>query len=518
MLWSRTNLGVGAGFVILLALVAEPVWEGREQWQFGPFRDDGVYMVAAKSVATGEAYRQINLPDQRRVTKYPPLYPSYLSLAWRIQPQFPRVLQTASALQAMLLPVYLALILLLLRQLGLSWRRTFLVAAWTIVSFSLILMTITLYSELLFGIFLTGAIFAIERAAGDDDHGVRWALLGGLLTGLAYLTRTAALPMLAAVPIFFFLRKRPRLCGPFFVFALPMAAGWHAWGAMHATGPSPYLDEYAEVIRSNGLLSHLLTQAALISATVAEELVPGITTFEMGIPLHHLVLAAAIAGAIRIGRRRNWPMALVFTAPYLLMIMCWWGSRQLGRFLIPIWPVLLAGIVEEGVHFAELCSQSIRRPQFKNAPRWALLALGLFLVIRNDRVLFERVRFKIAVERDERQKDLPAYSWIAAHAGRDTVVLTSKDTVSYLYTGVLASHDMFVTVIPQPEEVKTPREPLSTLPAQFTNALVVFLPSDFEDFSDRGMAPYRAEVESIPGSRLEYNGPNGTIYRLPIAR
>src|SRR5271154_3329845 len=113
-------------FLAVLALIAKPVWDARQQWQFGAGRDDAVYMVTAKSIASGGGYRQENLPGRPYLTKYPPLFPLYMSIAWRLAQNFPRTLRTASILQACLLPVYLALLLAVLRQLGFSWRRTFL--------------------------------------------------------------------------------------------------------------------------------------------------------------------------------------------------------------------------------------------------------------------------------------------------------------------------------------------------------------------------------------------------------
>src|SRR5271166_5732324 len=131
------------GFVSLLGLIAKPVWDGRDQSQFGPGQGDGVYMVTAKSLATGQGYRHLNLPGQPYATKYPPLFPLFLSMAWRVEPPFPKTLTTASFFQDALLPVYLAVLLLVLRQLGLSWRRTFLVAAMMFVCFPFVFLVVT---------------------------------------------------------------------------------------------------------------------------------------------------------------------------------------------------------------------------------------------------------------------------------------------------------------------------------------------------------------------------------------
>jgi hypothetical protein len=502
---------VEIGFLLVLALIAKPVWDGRDQSQFGPGQDDGVYMVSAKSLAAGDGYRQANLPGHPYATKYPPLFPLFLSIAWRLEPDFPRTLVTASILQDCLLPVYLALLLLVLRQIGLSWLRTFLIASMMFVSFSFVFLAVTLYSELLFGCFLLAAIWAIERAAVAES--VRWAVFGGLLTGLAYLTRNAALPMLAAVPIFFFLRKRLRLSLFFFAVALPIALGWHVWGAFHASAvvKTPYLDEYLRVIRATGLGPHLLSQLATLSASIAEAFLPGIIEFLHGLPLHHMVLAAVISGWVRIGRRRQWPLFLIFAALYLAMITCWW-FQGLGRLIVPVWPMVLVGIAEEASHFAGLVSQSVKR---KAAPRWVLVALGVYLVIRNDVVTWQKAESVYAVERGQRAKDRQAYAWIAEHAGDGSIVMAWKDTVAYLYTGIPSSHDLFVAVIPQAENLVGLRKSFSLPEGEFKSAILLLLASDIGSDSIQ-LDSFRATAEAVAGSKLEYSSPGAYVYRFPV--
>lgn len=499
------------GVLFLLALIAKPVWEGRDQSQFGPGQDDGVYMVTAKSLATGGGYRHLNLPGQPYATKYPPLFPLFLSMAWRIRPDFPGTLVTASILQDCLLPVYLALLLLMLRQLGLSWRRTFLVAAMTVVSFSFVFLTITLYSELLFGCFLLGAIWAIERAAVSNS--VRWALFGGVLTGLAYLTRSAALPMVAAVPVFFFLRKRLRLSLFFFACALPLMLAWHLWTAVHAPAAvgTAYLDEYLHVIRASGLGQHLLTQMSTLSASVAEGLLPGTIEFLHGIPLHHLVLAAAISGGVRIGRRQNWPLFVIFTAGYLAMITCWW-FQGLGRLIVPVWPVLLVGIAEEASHFSFLVAQSMK---WKAAPRWAMIVLAICIVMFNDDVTWRKTTSVYTVERANRARDRAAYMWIAEHPGDRPILLAWKDTVAYLYTGLPSSHDLFVAIVPQAENLVGLRTPFSLPPGQFGSAVLLLLASDLGPDSEQ-MGSFRSAAESVAGSKLEFGSQGAFVCRFPV--
>jgi len=516
---------IPAAFMLLLALVAKPLWDGREQWHWGQGIDDGVYWVTAKALADGEGYRAVSLPGRPYEVKFPPLYPLYLSLAWRLHPDFPANLQTAAVLQALLLPVYLALLLAVLRQFGFSWRRTFLVAALTVVTLQFTLLTLMLFSELLCGCFLLAAIWILERAAGDSEPAARWwALAGGLLTGLAYLTRNASLPLLIAIPIFFLIRKRFRLSGYALAAAVPLAAAWHVWVWLHAAGsPDPintsYFNEYLRIIRVHGFWQNFMQQLATLSASVAENFFPGAIALLMGLPLYHVVLIAAVAGGIRLGRKRQWPLFLIFTGLYLVLIVAWW-SEGLGRLVLPVWPVLLAGITEEASHVASLCAKSLaaaKNGAWKQAPRWALIAAGVAMVARSDRATWSRIATVMTEERQSRAEDQAAFSWVKEHAAADAVVVTWKDSVSYLYTGVPSSHGLYLAVTPQRADLKAVQASFSALPSQYRCGLLLLLRSDFgQGFQGRQLDVLRASAERLDESKLEYASSDALIYRFAL--
>src|SRR5579862_104922 len=82
-------------FAILLIPAARFAWRLREMPDFGYLHDDGLFFVTAKSVAGG-SYRIESLPETPAQTKFPPLYPIYLSVIWRINPRFPENLALAT--------------------------------------------------------------------------------------------------------------------------------------------------------------------------------------------------------------------------------------------------------------------------------------------------------------------------------------------------------------------------------------------------------------------------------------
>src|SRR5579872_192688 len=85
------------------------VWLNRDVPHFGILQDDGVYFIDAKALAEGSGHRILSLPAQPNDTRYPPLYPLYLSLAWRLIPAFPANLPLALALSWLSLPLVLGL-------------------------------------------------------------------------------------------------------------------------------------------------------------------------------------------------------------------------------------------------------------------------------------------------------------------------------------------------------------------------------------------------------------------------
>ena len=82
--------------IAILMLACAPsawlAWSYRDLPRIGELHDDGIYLISAKSLTDGQGYRILSLPDEPAQTKYPPLYPLYLSTLWRWGPGFPAML------------------------------------------------------------------------------------------------------------------------------------------------------------------------------------------------------------------------------------------------------------------------------------------------------------------------------------------------------------------------------------------------------------------------------------------
>ena len=520
------------GFLLLLALVAKPIWLGREQWHLGQGTDDGVYLASAKAIAAGQGYRVPSLPGAPYAVKYPPLYPAFLSLAWLIRPDFPASARVGAILQALLLPILLALLLAVLRRLRFSWTRAFLVAALTVVSLQVVLLSTMLFSELLCMCLLFGAILAVERCVEIDDADVRgvarWALFAGMLAGLAYLTRNAMLPLLAAAPVYLWIKKKPRAAVYFLLLAVPMAAGWHIWTFAH--GPrgveatnGTYLHEYLSVIAVNGFWSSFINRLAEFSGGIANSIFPGVIAALAGLPLYHIALAAAVSGCIRIGRRCGWPLYLIFSFLCCLMMLFWW-SDGLMRLTVPAWPALLAGASEEVAYVASMIRKNMEQSSTWSkksaaAPRWIFVALAVLTILRNHSFASSFLESTLADEHKMRLNDERAYAWIASHKTPDTVVLAWKDTTTFLYTGAVASRGLFIAATPQSPQTKTFATSFADLPPEYSRGLLLLLRSDLGNgLTDRDLDPFKAAGAALPGSKLEFTSPGAFIYSFPIPR
>src|ERR1700691_1308368 len=90
------RVGIIFAFLLLLIPSAQFAWRNRDMPDFGRFNDDALMFVTGHSIASGNGYRIASLPENPYQTKYPPLYPAYLSLVWRLNPNFPGNLMTAT--------------------------------------------------------------------------------------------------------------------------------------------------------------------------------------------------------------------------------------------------------------------------------------------------------------------------------------------------------------------------------------------------------------------------------------
>src|SRR5208337_4275979 len=181
-----------------------------------------------------EGYRIESLPGQPYQTKYPPLYCALLAGIWKLDPQFPSNLPIATLFAWLLLPAFLSVLWLLLREYGFSMRARCLMVLVAGLSPVTVVFSFSLMPELLFTALLLASLILAERA-GRPESAAWLAVMAGACAGLAYLTKSIAAPLLFTVPLCFALRRHYKKAALFFAAMLPAVGGWQWWVARHLT-------------------------------------------------------------------------------------------------------------------------------------------------------------------------------------------------------------------------------------------------------------------------------------------
>ena len=156
--------------------------------------DDSIaYIAGARSMAAGDGYREAWLASNQPVTHFPPAFSSVLALFGRFGMD---PLRAARWVNALLFGANAALLGIL------GWRMTpsltagVVLAALFVASGEMFSVHAVAMSEPLF-IFLSLLAFWMFDLYFERDHHWLWMIACGIFVGLAYLTRYAALALVA---------------------------------------------------------------------------------------------------------------------------------------------------------------------------------------------------------------------------------------------------------------------------------------------------------------------------------
>jgi hypothetical protein len=434
---------IAAGLLLLCLPSLALVWNFRDLPHFGVIQDDSLYFQGAKSFAEGSSYRITSLPAQPYQTKYPPLYPLYLSLAWRMNPAFPANLTPALLLSWLAMPAILLLTWFWCRRQGFGDRRTWLLLALIGLNPYIIFFACNIGSELFFLVLALAAMLAAERSS----KGRWWPLIAGAIAGAAYLARTAGLALLPAGIVFFLLRRRPRAALWFTAGMLPAIAGWTVWCALHAspgrdivtlcyTSYSGYQflnvgwDNFGSVLWQN--FDALLES---IGSMVFPQVLQGLASKVILQPLAVFM----VLGIVRMVRRGEALLYALFAAFSAVMLLVWhYPPNQ--RFILPLTPLLLAGFCCEMSHLAQALRNAFRhRDRSQRVIAYAFTGLlTLMLATAFGLQVYLSGSAFPELFREDRDKDRAydhLYGWIAANVPAGANLMWERDVVLHLATG-----------------------------------------------------------------------------------
>jgi hypothetical protein len=418
------GLGLAAGVLII---DAAPV---------GVYADDAMYVILARSVATGNGLRALNLPGAPFATHFPPGYPLMLAALWRLAPDFPQNVLLFKAFNAVCLgaaAVGIArLVCLRLGDRGVALA----IGGVTAVSVPLLFLGAILLSELTFLALLLLLLPALERFV-EEQPPLRTAILLGMAVGACALVRTHGLVLAPAAALVLAARGRWRDAAALLLAAAAVMLPWQLWSARHAAAlPAPLMGTYGSYgawwrqgFESLGLSIFPRTLARTIPQTAS-------TFAVLFSPLHtaaarvlSLVLLLA-AGAVTV--RTHWrriPVTLVFLLGYLLILELWPGPP--ARMLWGIWPLFLA--------LFAVGAREILRLSRGRSPMLRLGAAGAAVWLLAGYAVYEwrgiRGRWWDTLPRTAAPQIHGLVAWTRAYTDSSDVVATDAEGAVFLYTG-----------------------------------------------------------------------------------
>ncbi len=426
-------------FLILLVPSAQFAWRNRQMPQFGYLHDDGLLFVTAKSIAAG-SYRIQSLPENLLQTKFPPLYPLYLSVVWRINPHFPDNLKVATLFSWLVLAIYLALAWAYYRRAGLTERRT-----WLLVALLGVNPYLTLFGSIMFSdVFFTCWLLATLLVASRD--GTRMAMIAGVLAGCAYLSRTAGIALLVSVPAWMAWKREWRRSAAFLAAMLPAVIGWTLWTRMHVgqAGDSTlayYTDYigYLPHLRFADLAVVLWKNLDQVLYSMGSMVLPKVIDFLPMKILAQVIAVAMITGTMRL----VWRGVAVGYALFALVsigILLVWNFPSTERSFVPLYPLLLAGLATEIEHVVGMLRAAFRHKDFGQRAVAGMLSAGVVAVFGAAIVLQLYMTLAylqgMAEEKAAKLRDLrTAYTWISENLPASATLLSYDDPLLYLYTG-----------------------------------------------------------------------------------
>ncbi|MDB4882932.1 MAG: hypothetical protein JWL95_1698, partial [Gemmatimonadetes bacterium] len=400
----------------------------------GVVADDSMYVILARSLASGQGYRFLNVPGLPAATHFPPGYPALLALVSFLAPPFPDSVVIFKALNAGFLAVVAVAIATLLRRrldVGAGWAAmTGLVTA---VSVPLLLLSSMVLSELFFLALLLTLLPALERLVDEPRPASRVLALGAFIA-LCALVRSHGVVLLPAVMLALAVRRRWRDCALIAGATIVCLAPWQLWLMRHSgVLPAPLLGMY-DSYTAWWLRGLAELGPSMISATLAKTIPEtGVMFAQLFSPVrgelpHGATLAGlamlAIAGCVASWRRL--PVTLGFLAGYLAIVLVW--PFPTARFVWAVWPLLLALVMLGG-------RAAVRRSEWA-VPARAVLA-GAFVWVAAGYAAYEvrgvRGAWWSSIARANTERIVPTVRWVAAHTAPEDVVASESEGAVYLY-------------------------------------------------------------------------------------
>jgi hypothetical protein len=435
--------------------------------------DDAWYVLLAKALATGQGYTLINSPTPGIRPFYAPGFPALLSLFYRLAPDFPNNIWVFKAVSTVaMMGAGLVAFRYFQRERNLPDFVALALALATVLYPALVfLATSTVMSECVFTLVQLATILVIERGvrAGQIKRAWLWVALGGVLASYAFLTRPAALGLLAGTILYLLKERLFKQAALFALIVLLLVGPWTIYSRRYAPTPEQRAEQGANIVQTYNVQFWQRTAGRPESGTITAGELPerignnlgeiakydfGALVFyslyralEPGLPVRIgdegraislFLTVLALIGFIAVARER---MTLAeFVTPLSIGVSLLWGWEQY-RLLLPLVPFLFFYMVMGVRFFAQLYQKLYEQPK----PRGILipmLIVSWFFVLtalygniqfinrKYDPVPEYRLRWTAAYDENE-----ALIKYIGENVPKDTVIAAQNPALLHLYTG-----------------------------------------------------------------------------------
>ena len=429
--WMMTLLVGAAVLVVGIALV--------DGLPVGATNDDGMYVILAKSLATGHGYRWLNLPGTPAATHFPPGYPLVLALLWLMAPVFPANVILFKLANALFMAVAAAATFSLARRrLEMSDAAAAAVTLGATLGIPMLTLSTIVMSEALFLALLVPALILAERICQQGGK-LRDTCMLALLAAAATLVRTHGVALVGAILLALALRRRYRDVAVVGGVVLAVLAPWQFWVSIHSS-TVPFAmrgmyDSYGGWLvagfRTDGVallgrtIGRTTNELASMFATLVAPSLPGVLRLlALGV-----LLTSFVVGARELWRRA--PVTAACLAFYVAIVIVWPFSPT--RFVWGVWPLvmLLPVLAARRALTWEPAGPTTRAFRATALVCCVLLACGY----SSYNLRGYRHQWWASVPRSVSGAGRQLMLWVGTHTPRDAIVATEVESAVYLYTG-----------------------------------------------------------------------------------
>jgi hypothetical protein len=433
--------------VAIAAIVIASLCFLRRPFPVGIAQDDGLYVILAKALATGQGFRFINLPGAPAGVHFPPGYPLLLASLWRLSPSFPANVVLFAVANVVLLGVAAGGAYVLARRFGLLPAAA---AACALAGFlmppALWMNTVLISEPLWLALAILWLLWAEATASPSTDVTPITAVALGASAGAIALVRTQAGTLVLGLLVVLAVQRRWKPALWVLVGASVVLLPWQLWMARHVNEiPPPLSAKYGayapwliEGLRVEGIRLIVVSLRRNIgSAAVIVGSMFALPSFAWAGVV--LLLAPAVAGTLRL--MRHFPVLFVTLAAHAAIILALpWDPR---RYVWTSWPFvalwIAAGLLELWQRLAirrAPSGPSITGGRWRVARTLAIANGALLIaggVLTTGIMLWTGAYRNIAT--GQARRIAPTVEWVRRHTDSSVVVASDDETAVFLYTG-----------------------------------------------------------------------------------